>query len=369
MSHNKLIIAAAGSGKTSLIIDEVINNPQDRVLITTFTLANEQSIRAKFIKKGGYIPVNVTILPWFTFQLEHGVRPYRFWDKRVDGLKMVNTRSGLKYKAQNGTPVYWGEEENFEKHYFTKDMGVYTDKLSKLVIRCNEKSKGKVITRLAKLFDRIYIDEVQDMAGWDLEIIKLLLQSSIRITMVGDPRQTVYHTHDEAKYKKYNDGQIREFIKKECKKLCIIDEETLKDSHRNSAVICALSSKLYPNFPECKSLLAKTHEHKGIFFVRKRDVMAYAEKINPLQLRLRKNTKILLPSPALNFGKSKGLESDHVLIYPTKEMLRWLNGDCVRFTDLTKAQLYVALTRALFSVGIVVDEKFSSKVDEIKVWK
>lgn len=37
------------------------------------------------------------------------------------------------------------------------------------------------------------------------------------MTMVGDPRQVTYHTHNEAKYKKYANGKIEEFIKTECK--------------------------------------------------------------------------------------------------------------------------------------------------------
>ena len=50
MSANRLFIAAAGSGKTKLIIDEVINNKESKILITTFTLANERSIRENMEK-------------------------------------------------------------------------------------------------------------------------------------------------------------------------------------------------------------------------------------------------------------------------------------------------------------------------------
>ncbi|MDR0999514.1 MAG: UvrD-helicase domain-containing protein [Clostridiales bacterium] len=53
MCANRLIVAAAGSGKTSIIVDETAQYTQGNVLITTFTLANEQSIREKFIKKVG----------------------------------------------------------------------------------------------------------------------------------------------------------------------------------------------------------------------------------------------------------------------------------------------------------------------------
>jgi DNA helicase-2/ATP-dependent DNA helicase PcrA len=370
MCANRLIVAAAGSGKTSLIVDETTQHTQGNVLITTFTLANEQSIRKKFIKKVGCIPQHVTIQTWFAFLLEHGVRPYRYWNQRVNGMLLVSTASGLRYTNKNGTPVYWGEDENFGKHYFTDSMDVYSDKIAKLVFRCNMNSNGKVIKRLEGIYSWIYIDEVQDMAGWDLEILKLLLKSGIIITMVGDPRQTVYHTHDERKYKKYSDGKIRDFIQSECKRHCDIDEEKMKDSYRNSAAICVVSSRLYPEYRECESLLKKANNHMGLFFVRKQDVREYSRTIVPLQLRLKrdKNNMPILSTKIMNFGESKGIESDHVLIYPTKDMLKWLQGDPVTLKFKTRAQLYVALTRAFFSVGIIVNDNFDKQTEEISLW-
>ncbi|GHV56150.1 hypothetical protein FACS189460_0380 [Deltaproteobacteria bacterium] len=370
MCANRLIVAAAGSGKTSLIINDSIEHQQDRILITTFTLANEKSIRQRLIKSNnGTIPANVTIQPWFSFLLEHGVRPYRFWDKRVNGLDLVSQASGLKCKLKNGKPWYWGENDNFHKHYFNGNMDVYSDKIAKLVIRCNDESNGNVIYRLEKIFSRIYIDEVQDMAGWDLDILQLLLKSSICLTMVGDPRQTVYHTHDEDKYSNYKEGKIREFIQNKCKCICNIDDQTLKNSYRNTASICALSSKLYPEYNECRSLLTRTHNHTGIFFVRERDIHAYGAITTPLQLRYDSRKKITLTTSAMNFGLSKGLEAEHVLIYPTMEMLNWLNGGQNNLKYQTKSKLYVALTRSFFSVGIVVDDKFKVKTREICLWE
>jgi ATP-dependent exoDNAse (exonuclease V) beta subunit len=49
MVNNKLIIAAAGSGKTTYLIDEAIKNREKKVLITTYTQANEAEIKKKII--------------------------------------------------------------------------------------------------------------------------------------------------------------------------------------------------------------------------------------------------------------------------------------------------------------------------------
>ena len=64
---SKLIIAAAGSGKTTYLVKEALKITSDRVLITTFTDANEHEIRTKFFKSNGSIPENVTVQTWFSF--------------------------------------------------------------------------------------------------------------------------------------------------------------------------------------------------------------------------------------------------------------------------------------------------------------
>ena len=46
---NKLLIAAAGAGKTTYLIDQALSIT-DNVLITTFTIENAESIKQKMIK-------------------------------------------------------------------------------------------------------------------------------------------------------------------------------------------------------------------------------------------------------------------------------------------------------------------------------
>jgi DNA helicase-2/ATP-dependent DNA helicase PcrA len=374
MSANRLFIAAAGSGKTKLIVDEVKKNEIDRILITTFTLANEKSIYEKLIKgNNGCVPLNVTIQTWFSFLVEHGVRPYRFWPDRVIGMKFVSSASGVKYtfkKGKKDIPVCWGEDENFLKYYFNSAMDVYSDKLAKLVFRCNEKSDGYVVKRLEQIYDHIYIDEVQDMAGWDLELIKLFMKSSIALTMVGDPRQTVYLTHHDRMNPEYKYGKIKNFVLDKCpKNSCPIDEETLKNSHRNTKAICELSSRLFQDLPVCISDLSKTNAHMGIYFVLQKDVKEYYAHFKPMQLRWNKLRKLYVEAPCMTFGESKGLEFNHILIYPTEDMLKWLCGQKITFEGETRSKLYVALTRAFFSVGIVVKGDFKKTVNGISIWR
>lgn len=216
MKKNKLIIAAAGSGKTTFIVKEALKQKKGKILITTYTEANEEEIRKKIIKLNKCIPENITVQTWFSFLLQHGIRPYQgcLFDKDINGLILVNSQSAVKYTNPRGISICYSEEIEFEKHYFTNNQKIYSDKLSKFVIKCNQKCEGAIIARLSRVYSHIFIDEVQDLAGYDLEFIKLLFSSTSNIILVGDPRQVTYLTHNEKKYSKYTGGLIKNFVLK-----------------------------------------------------------------------------------------------------------------------------------------------------------
>ena len=380
MCKNKLIIAAAGSGKTTLLVNLACKEKNGRVLITTYTTANKEEIKKKFVEINKCVPENVTIQTWFSFLLQHGVRPYqgKVFDKEITGMYLSSRQSGLKY-YYHSNPVYFSEKKEFEKYYFTNSYKVYSDKISKFVIRCNEKSNSEVINRLSKIYQHIYIDEVQDLAGYDLEFIKILFTSSSKIILVGDPRQVTYLTHHEKKYTKYKDGHIKEFVINECKKIeCKIDDSTLNTSYRNNEMICNFSSKLYPGYKPCSPGQTKTTDHDGVFLIRKKDIKKYLNTYRPMQLRYDKDTKdINQDFPVMNYGLSKGLSFDRVLIYPTKPIEKYIVDGILKIKSKKKnkkmneelqdafdiAKFYVAITRARYSVGIVYDYDDSTNID------
>lgn len=355
---NKLIIAAAGAGKTTYLVNEALRQ-SEKVLITTYTEANENEIRKKFVELNGHIPNNVTIQTWFSMLIQHGVKPYQDYltDKKINGMILVNEQSAL-YIA----------EVKVDSHYFTNDYKIYSDKLSKFVFKCNEKSNGAIFDRLNRIYDYIFIDEVQDLAGYDLELIKLLFQTNSNIILVGDPRQTTYNTHWEKKNKQYQDGKIKEFLQNECKEIAPkIDETSLNCSYRNNEFICIFSSKLFPEYTSSSSKQNDDVEHRGVFFIKIQDVDTYLELYKPLQLRVDRRKQVNKNYSVMNFGESKGLGFDRVLIYPTKTILDWiLKKKSIESTS--RAKFYVAITRAKYSVGIVYDYKDKTDVDDISLW-
>ena len=358
--NNKLIIAAAGSGKTTFLVEEALKQKEGKVLITTYTQANEAEIRKKIIEKNKCIPENVTVQTWFSFLLQHGVRPFQgvLFEKKIKGLILVNSQSGLKGYTKFKQPIYFGEEKEFEKHYFSNALKIYSDKLSKFVFRCNEKSNGNVIDRISRIYSHIFIDEVQDLAGYDLALIKLFLNSSTQTILVGDPRQVTYLTHNERKYAKYAYGKIKEFIEEECKKsFCQIDDTSKNENFRSNKSICDLSNKLFPRFQATTSGNNDTTEHSGVFFIKEQDVENYLQKFQPLQLRDSKRTNVNDNYRVMNFGESKGLSFDRVLIYPTNPFLDWLKDNNTELAETSRSKLYVAITRARHSVAIISNKE------------
>jgi DNA helicase-2/ATP-dependent DNA helicase PcrA len=365
MSENKLIIAAAGSGKTTHLVEKALSCSESNVLILTYTLSNEASIKANIRHHANCIPKNITVQTWFSFLLQHGVKPYQgsldesLFDQDIRGMIFVTTQSAVRYQGRFA-PVCWKETEHFHKHYFTDNRDIYSDKISKFTVKCNEKSGNAVVDRLAEIYDLICIDEIQDLAGYDLNLIMLLFKSSASILLVGDPRQVTYLTHIENKFKKYRNGRIKDFVEsKDCRGTqCEVDETTLSVSHRNNLAICEYSSRLYSEFSNtlpCTCCREHVTNHEGVFLLKPDDVDAYTKEYDVIQLRWNSRKQVHVDMPVMNFGESKGHTFDRVLIYPTDKMIEWITDNEYKLSDGARAKFYVALTRAKHSVAIVMN--------------
>ena len=360
MKNNKFIIGSAGSGKTRFLVEEACKQQKNiNILITTYTQANEGEIRKKIIKKNKCIPKNLTVQTWFSFLLQHGVRPYQgcLFENKIKGMILVNNKSA-KYSREN----------DIQRHYFKDGGKIYSDKISKFVYKCNEKCNGSIINRLSRIYYHIYIDEVQDLAGWDLEILKLLFKCNSTTLLVGDPRQRTYSTNNASKNKKYKESNIVHFFKDVLSDK-YIDDTSLKKNYRSISDICNLSNKLFPDLQSAESGNTKKTGHDGIFLVRPQDAEEYLQRFNPMQLRNTKKTKVNNNFKVMNFGESKGLSFERILIYPTNPFIDWLLNNNSILLPTSRSKFYVAITRAKYSVGIMYDFDSSLKIKGVKFYK
>lgn len=345
---NKVIIAVAGSGKTTSLVRQAIESDEKRILFLTYTNENLNNIRKAFLREIGHVPANVEIVSWFTFLLRDGVRPYH--NSVSNGSRAVSI--SFIQGSRNALPgLRFVREANTERYYFDSGRKAYTDTLSKFVCKCNEATGGLVINRLEQIYSSIYIDEIQDLAGWDLELLKLLFHSQIGIKVVGDPRQVTYSTNHAAKNNQYKNEKIVDFFL-ELQEGGVCEVQTQEICLRCNQVICDLANKIFPDFPLATSTNEMNERDDGIVMIKADQVPAYVEQFNPTILRYKKNSNTL-GYPAINYGASKGSTFDRVLIFPTEGIERFLtSGDINDVGD--KAKFYVAVTRARHSVAFVV---------------
>ena len=240
--------------------------------------------------------------------------------------------------------------------------------------RINKETKNNPIKRLGEIYDDIYIDEIQDLIGWDYELIKKLSkQKNINITCVGDFRQTIYSTAVTIKKPKTNEEKLERF------KSFGFKIKNRNISWRCIQAICDFSNTInindeyLPTNSKIKTIPPKFEDHLGVFAVRKNDFHNYVNQFNPTILRHSKKSglKICRGHHAVNFGESKGLTYDRIIIIPTKKHLDFIKGSTSAFdkdkTDDARNRFYVAVTRARYSVAFLFDGHIESNF--IKIWQ
>lgn len=353
---NHLTLAVAGSRKTQGIVDAcAAANPSKRILILTYTTVNQLELRKRLAEHAGDRP-NIEVAGWFSFLIANFVRPflpYIYRDKRVEGFD-------FRSPPQQFTAV------NLWSRYFNSEAQVRKVHLPQLAVRLEEASHQAGIRRLERIYDQVFVDEVQDLCGYDLEVLKLLMGSNIDIEMVGDVRQAILATNErESKNKRFMYMGIWEWFKAEQKagRLSITQRV---ETWRCRPEIATLADSLFDTdwgFEPTVSMNKRETPHDGVFLIRDSDVDAYMAAFRPLVLR---NSKVSARNfdylPFMNFGEAKGLGRERVLIFPTKAIADFLTFR-TQLEDKQAARFYVAVTRAEQSVAVVIDQWGKSAIE------
>lgn len=337
--------------------------------MVTYTTSNQHELRQRFQAAYGRSSDRFIVKGLYSFYLEDMVRPYQqaLFGRRIDGIFFNDRNPHLK---PNSKFMYPGRAEQRDdksynpRHFLTEcESQAHTGLLAKLATRVATATKSAAAQRLADIYSHVYFDEVQDLVGWDYEVIKILNKAmKSPITCVGDFRQTVYDTSFGQKAPQTSDEKIAAF------KAMGFAPETLVLNWRSTQPICTIADSVHKGgYEATKSAVDKipaefTH-HLGAFIVRESDVPAYVELYDPMVLRWQVNSgaKILPPQArCYNFGNSKGLGFDRVLILPAESQIHFVLDDAANFpasAEMAQNKMYVAITRARYSLAFIVADK------------
>jgi DNA helicase-2/ATP-dependent DNA helicase PcrA len=349
-STNTLVLACAGSGKTwgmckdSRTFSEQSNK---KVLMTSYTHKGVYSIKKEYAKQNdGVLNKNLVISTWFQFILKELIRPYqKSFLNRISQIRSYDFSNmfGIDYSKKNSIP-----------YFLNRNNDVKANRATEFAILLNKLSNGAVLKRLEETYACIYIDELQDLVGKDIELLEILCLSSIRIYCVGDYKQATLKTHNPKSDKSKGGIHVFSYL------------ETLKESHHINIVrnnisrrvisdIAVFANLLYPEEP-INSDVEANEQAMGVFQILQSDVHEYIRFMRPNILKYDVGTSTM-GYPSLNFGVSKGMTMERVLIFPNKTLTKFLINPDNRLTAPDK--YFVGVTRTKYSLAFVV-EKFKA---------
>lgn len=336
------VVAAAGSHKTEFVVNEALARADKRVLVTTYTTHNIRCIEQRIYSKVGHIPEHITIMSWYSFLANQWCRPYQ---RALLGAPSVIR--GVDFESIRPRQI----RQNQARRYYTNRGGdLYKDWVADFATKVNEATDGAVVARLEDMYDEIYIDELQDLVGYDLDVLDFLLASKMGVVMVGDPRQHTYATNQNMKNRRYRGAGILDWLT-ERKAICEL--QTREVSYRCNQAICDFADALYPDLPSTTSANTDAHDPSGIIMLTPDELAAHIASHGPVILR-NSITADTLGFDAMNIGIAKGNTFDHVVIFPTEPMKTYLRDrNPARLADGSRSRLYVAITRAKHSVAFV----------------
>lgn len=197
-TNKKLIMAAAGTGKTHSLIEElvsvipnVIATPTKFCVVITYTNLAVAEVKERLVSKYGSIPKNVHISTIHSFLIDFIIEPYAHLlaltkkDKiYIDSVLEKESKGSAEYFKQKNIAI--------KKANFLKSKGVIT--FDKIIEMCNEITDNQQVLELIQnRISHLFIDEYQDCKLIQHEVIKKIVETDhIYFFAIGDPLQSIY---------------------------------------------------------------------------------------------------------------------------------------------------------------------------------
>lgn len=319
----KLIMAVAGAGKTTYLIDQL--NEDKNFLIITYTKNNYESLREAVIRKFNYIPSNIKIYTYFTFLYNFCFRPFE---------KNTNSK-GLEYGLIAERRANSSELMYYMNRY---TMKMYAPRLSKL---CKNSINDKVKSRIEKYFNFLFIDEIQDFAGNDFNFILELTKCNLNILYVGDFYQHTFDTSRDGNTNVNLFEDYNKYINKIKGEELQVDSTTLIKSRRCTKNVCnfvrdKLNINIY-SYEQRESTVKEITDKSEI------DKIMRDDKI--VKLFYQNSRKFI--GNTENWGNSKGKTYDNVCVILNPNSYKLFKQEQLdSMAPSTKNKFYVACTRS-----------------------
>lgn len=331
----KVIFAVAGSGKTTLIINNLCL--EKRALIITYTNNNLDNLRSKIIERWGYLPENIKLYSYYNFLYSYCYRPFLSYTIRARG---INWKPNPNLYASN------------DARYIDDYKRLYSNRIAKLL---EERAVLQDINvRIAKYFDALYIDEIQDFAGHDFNLLKSLAKIQIEMLLVGDFYQ---HTFDTSRDGKVNGPLHEDYTKYKAafEKMGIhVDTVSLLKSYRCNPEICSfilqhLGINIESHRTDVSAINVITNDVDALLIFQNNQVV---------KLFYQEHHKYSCSSR--NWGECKGEDkyNDVCVVLNKTSWDQYKNQSMINLPQQTKNKLYVACSRTRRTLYIVSDEYY-----------
>ncbi|ODP96509.1 DNA helicase UvrD [Salinivibrio sp. SS3] len=327
----RVVLAVAGSGKTQHIIDKLDIN--SRTLIVTYTVNNTINLKKRILRKFGVMPKGVRVYTYFSFLLSFCVRPIIGSDMKIKGVSY----SEPPRFAKRYTP----------EHYVSQGHRLYHNRIAKMMIDSGH--VPDIIRRIEKYFDFFCVDEVQDFAANDFNLLCEFSTIDIEVLCVGDFFQHTFDTSRDGKTLKNLHNNYGSYLYKlECAGYTI-DLNTLSHSHRCSPTVCRFVT-------EKLGITISSHRQDEVDIALIDDI-AHVERLfsddSIVKLFFKESYKYI--GWTENWGNTKGLDdfSDICIVLNQTTFKAYKKEQLSTLAPSTLNKLYVACTRAKGSVYFV----------------
>ena len=334
-----MILAVAGSGKTTYLISKL--NLEQRFLLVTYTRNNYEHLKRSVIRKFGYFPENIKVLKYFQFVYSFCYKPFCGLGGKANGISFDLPPAQTRFRP--------GADE----FYRTRSGRLYHNRIAHY---CSSHCVNGIKARLDKYYDYMLIDEVQDFAGHDFNLLLSILPDRCNSICVGDFFQHTYDTSLDGNVNNSLYDVYKRYLKKWTDVGVTVDTTTLSKTRRCSSEVCSFVTDLGISIESTgessgKVCILNTESEVDTILDDGRIPKLFFERSNQYRCA------------SMNWGASKGIDYfDDVCVILNKTTQTLLDKrKLIELNPRTRNKLYVACTRAhrhLFIVSYKFLEKY-----------